>query len=47
MDNQPEVDYEGFPGYGEDFVVEVTVNPETGETINEIIFLKSTSPVTE
>jgi len=47
MDNKPEVNYEGFPGYGEDFVVTVTVDTETGETINEIIFLKPTSPVSE
>ncbi len=47
MDNQPEVNFKDFPGYGEDFVVSVIVDTETGETINEIIFLKPTSPVSE
>lgn len=47
MDKQPEVNFEEFPGYGEDFVVVVTVDTKTGETINEIIFLKPTTPVRE
>lgn len=49
MDKQPEVNFEEFPGYGEDFVIVevVAVDTENGKTIEEILFLKPTTPVRE